>query len=192
MNSYYKNENYIIGFENTMNGYNVQKIVATCPHCFNTLKNEYPQFGGNYEVKHHSEFIQELISEGKIDVSANAEDLEKTVTYHDPCYLGRYNDKYEEPRDLVKVTGSSFEEASDHHSKSLCCGAGGAQMWMEEQNNDRVNFKRTAQLLETGASTIAVGCPFCMTMITDGVKNAERIDTVSVKDIAEIVAERLN
>ncbi len=175
----------------TMNGYNVQKIVATCPHCFNTLKNEYPQFGGNFEVKHHSEFIQELISKGKIDVSANAEDLEKTVTYHDPCYLGRYNDKYEEPRDLVKVTGSSLEEASDHHSKSLCCGAGGAQMWMEEQNNDRVNFKRTAQLLETGASTIAVGCPFCMTMITDGVKNAERIDTVKVKDIAEIVAERL-
>ncbi|MCB1140805.1 MAG: (Fe-S)-binding protein [Leptospiraceae bacterium] len=175
----------------TMNGYNVQKVVTACPHCYNTIKNEYPQFGGNFEVKHHSDFIKELIQEGKIDIKTNEADIQQTFTYHDPCYLGRYNNGYENPRDLVKVTGGNFEEPSDHHSKSLCCGAGGAQMWMEEQNNDRVNFKRTDQLLETGASTIAVSCPFCMTMITDGVKNAERTDTVKVKDIAEIIADRI-
>ncbi|HNO22976.1 MAG TPA: (Fe-S)-binding protein, partial [Leptospiraceae bacterium] len=177
----------------TLNGYNVKKIVTACPHCYNTIKNEYPQFGGNFEVTHHSEFINDLIKDGKVDVKMSKEDLNKTFTYHDPCYLGRYNDNYENPREVVKeVSGGKLEEPSDHHTKSLCCGAGGAQMWMEEQNNDRVNFKRTNQLLETGADTIAVGCPFCMTMITDGVKNAEKTDSVKVKDIAELVAERIS
>ncbi len=177
----------------TLNGYNVKKIVTACPHCYNTIKNEYPQFGGNFEVTHHSEFINNLVKEGKVDIKMSKEDLNKTFTYHDPCYLGRYNDNYENPRDVVKeVSGGKLEEPSDHHTKSLCCGAGGAQMWMEEQNNDRVNIKRTNQLLETGADTIAVGCPFCMTMITDGVKNAEKTDSVKVKDIAELVAERIS
>ncbi|MDX1958944.1 MAG: (Fe-S)-binding protein [Leptospiraceae bacterium] len=175
----------------TLNNYNVKKIVTACPHCYNTIKNEYPQFGGNFDVVHHSEFIDNLIQDGKIDVKSNPEDIKQTFTYHDPCYLGRYNDKYEEPRNIVKEVAGSIEEPIDHHTKSLCCGAGGAQMWMEEQNNDRVNFKRTNQLLDTGASTLAVACPFCMTMITDGVKNAGKIDTVKVKDIAELVAERI-
>lgn len=176
----------------TMNGYNVKKVVTACPHCYNTIKNEYPQFGGNFEVQHHSEFINELIKDGKIEVELNDTDKQTEIAYHDPCYLGRYNDNYENPRDIVKiVSNGNLKEAVDHHTKSLCCGAGGAQMWMEEQNNDRVNFKRTNQLLDTGASTIAVACPFCMTMVTDGVKNAEKIDTVKVKDIAELVAEKL-
>ncbi|MCB1176125.1 MAG: (Fe-S)-binding protein, partial [Leptospiraceae bacterium] len=177
----------------TMNGYNVKKVVTACPHCYNTIKNEYPQFGGNFEVKHHTEFINELIEDGKIDVKLSEEDKKTEIAYHDPCYLGRYNEKYESPREVVKtVSNGNLKEAEDHHSKSLCCGAGGAQMWMEEQNNDRVNFKRTNQLLDTGASTIAVSCPFCMTMVTDGVKNAEKIDSVKVKDIAELVAEKLS
>ncbi len=176
----------------TLNSYNVKKIVTACPHCYNTIKNEYPQFGGNYEVKHHSEFIHELIQQRKINVQLSEEDKKREIAYHDPCYLGRYNDKYEEPREIVRtVSNQNLKEPVDHHTKSLCCGAGGAQMWMEEQNTDRVNFKRTNQLLDTGASTIAVACPFCMTMITDGVKNAEKIDTVKVKDIAELVAEKI-
>jgi len=176
----------------TMNGYNVKKVVTACPHCYNTIKNEYPQFGGNYEVFHHSEFINKLITEGKIDIKLSEEDKKAEIAYHDPCYLGRYNDNYENPREIVQtVSNGNLKEAVDHHTKSLCCGAGGAQMWMEEQNTDRVNFKRTNQLLATGASTIAVACPFCMTMITDGVKNAEKIESVKVKDIAELVAEKI-
>lgn len=172
-----------------MNNYNVKKIVTTCPHCFNTLKNEYPQFGGNYEVYHHSEFINQLLKEKKIDV-ATADEL-KNITYHDSCYLGRYNDNYDNPRDVVKaVSGTTVSEAEDHHTKSLCCGAGGAQMWMEEEG-ERVNDKRTKQLVDTGATTIAVGCPFCLTMMSDGVKNLEKTDTVKVKDLAELVADNL-
>ncbi|MCB1190128.1 MAG: 4Fe-4S dicluster domain-containing protein [Leptospiraceae bacterium] len=172
-----------------LNNYNVKKIITTCPHCFNTLKNEYPQYGGNYEVIHHSEFINYLLKEKKIDVAV-ADEL-KNITYHDSCYLGRYNDNYDNPRDVVKaVSGSEVKEASDNHSKSLCCGAGGAQMWMEEEG-ERVNNKRTKQLVDTGATTIAVGCPFCMTMMSDGVKNLEKTDTVKVKDLAELVADNL-
>ncbi|PJZ69013.1 Fe-S oxidoreductase [Leptospira perolatii] len=176
----------------TMNRYNVKKVVTACPHCYNTIKNEYPQFGGNFEVTHHSEFINQLVKDGKIDVKTAEDANSGKYTYHDSCYIGRYNDNYENPRDLVKkVSGGKLAEASDHHSKGLCCGAGGAQMWMEEQNNDRVNFKRTKQLLDTGATTIATACPFCITMITDGVKNEGKVEDVKVKDIAEIVAENL-
>ncbi len=175
-----------------MNGYGVKKVVTACPHCYNTIKNEYPQFGGNFEVVHHSEFINQLLDEKKIKMDITVEDTKNSVAYHDPCYLGRYNDGYENPRSIVNaVSGNNLKEAEDHHSKSLCCGAGGAQMWMEEQNNDRVNNKRTAQLIETGASTIAVSCPFCMTMMTDGVKTAGKVDEVKVKDIAELVAEKI-
>ena len=176
----------------TMNKYNVKKVVTACPHCYNTIKNEYPQFGGNFEVYHHSEYINQLANEGKIDVGTAEDAKSGTYTYHDSCYIGRYNDNYENPRDLVKkVSGGKIAEPVDHHTKGLCCGAGGAQMWMEEQNNDRVNFKRTKQLTDTGASTIATACPFCITMITDGVKNEEKTDSVKVKDIAELVAENL-
>ncbi|MDZ4727221.1 MAG: (Fe-S)-binding protein [Leptospira sp.] len=182
----------------TMNGYGVKKIVTACPHCYNTIKNEYPQFGGNFEVVHHSEFINQLSHEGKIDVKVADDASQGKYTYHDSCYIGRYNNNYENPRELVKkVSGGKIEEAKDHHSKGLCCGAGGAQYWMEEHVDEsnpesmRVNTKRTGQLLDTGATTIATACPFCITMITDGVKSAEKIDSVKVKDIAELVAENL-
>lgn len=176
----------------TMNGYNVKKIVTACPHCYNTIKNEYPQFGGNFEVYHHSEYINMLAKEKKIDVKVADDANSGKFTYHDSCYLGRYNDNYENPRDLVKkVSGGKLVEAVDNKTKGLCCGAGGAQMWMEEQNNNRVNIKRTKQLVDTGATTIATACPFCITMITDGVKAEEKTDMVKVKDIAELVAEIL-
>ncbi len=176
----------------TMNGYNVKKVVTACPHCYNTIKNEYPQFGGNFEVVHHSEFINDLVKEKKLDVKTAEDASSGKYTYHDSCYIGRYNDNYENPRDVVKkVSGGKLAEPSDHHTKGLCCGAGGAQMWMEEQNNDRVNIKRTKQLLDTGATTIATACPFCVTMITDGVKHEGKIEEVKVKDIAELVADNL-
>jgi Fe-S oxidoreductase/nitrate reductase gamma subunit len=176
----------------TINGYNVKKIVTACPHCYNTIKNEYPQFGGNFEVYHHSEYINMLAKEKKIEISVAEDSNAGKFTYHDSCYLGRYNDNYENPRDLVKkVSGGKLVEAVDNKTKGLCCGAGGAQMWMEEQNNDRVNTKRTKQLIDTGATTITTACPFCVTMITDGVKAEEKIDMVKVKDIAELVAENL-
>jgi Fe-S oxidoreductase len=176
----------------TMNNYNVKKIVTACPHCYNTIKNEYPQFGGNYEVYHHSDYINQLAKEGKIDVNVSEDANAGKFTYHDSCYLGRYNDNYDNPRELVKkVSGGKLEEAVDNKTKGLCCGAGGAQMWMEEQNNNRVNVKRTKQLIDTGATTIATACPFCITMITDGVKDEAKTDVVKVKDIAELVAENL-
>ncbi len=176
----------------TMNRYNVKKVVTACPHCFNTIKNEYPQFGGHYEVYHHSEYINLLAKEGKISVSTADEATSKKYTYHDSCYLGRYNDNYENPRELVKkVSGGKLSEPIDTKRKGLCCGAGGAQMWMEEQNNNRVNVMRTKQLIDTGATTIATACPFCITMITDGVKHEEKTEMVQVKDIAELVAENL-
>ncbi|MCB1322819.1 MAG: (Fe-S)-binding protein, partial [Leptospiraceae bacterium] len=175
----------------TLNNYGVKKIVTACPHCYNTLKNEYPQLGGNFEVKHHSDFIDDLIRDGKIEMDAQAQESmkDRRAVYHDSCYLGRYNEVFEEPRDTVKAAmgGMDLSEASDHHRTSLCCGAGGAQMWMEEKY-ERVNVKRTQQLLDTGADTIATACPFCITMITDGVKAAAMENNVKVLDVAEIVA----
>lgn len=168
--------------------YNIKKIVTACPHCFNTIKNEYPQFGGNYEVIHHSDYISNLIKENKIKLK-NTDD--KNISYHDSCYLGRYNDLYSQPREILKSIGASITEPIDNHTKSLCCGAGGAQMWMEEQNNDRVNFKRTDQLLATKATTVATACPFCITMLTDGLKAKDKSDEIKTKDIAEIIAESL-
>lgn len=174
----------------TLNRYGVKKIVTACPHCYNTLKNEYPQMGGNYDVVHHSDFIDDLIRDEKIEMDPAAVESmkERRGVYHDSCYLGRYNDVYDQPRDVARAAlGMDLAEASDHGSTSLCCGAGGAQMWMEEQY-ERVNEKRTGQLLDTGADTIATACPFCITMITDGVKSAHLDDKVKVLDIAELVA----
>ncbi len=173
----------------TLNGYNVKKIVTACPHCYNTLKNEYPQMGGNYDVQHHSDFIDDLLRDGRIEMDpAAVEGLRsRRSVYHDSCYLGRYNDVYEQPRTLVRnALGMDPAEASDHHKTSLCCGAGGAQMWMEE-THERVNVARTQQLLDTGADTIATACPFCITMITDGVKAGHMQDDVKVLDVAELV-----
>jgi Fe-S oxidoreductase len=174
----------------TLKGYAVEKkkIVTTCPHCLNTLLNEYPDFGGHYEVIHHSTFLDDLVKQGKL-VPKNSH--EGGVVFHDSCYLGRYNDVYEAPRNVLKsIPGVQLTEVNYwNKNKGLCCGAGGAQMFMEEQNEKRVNVKRTLQLLDTGAKTIASGCPFCMTMLTDGLKAQEKEETIKQMDIAEILAK---
>jgi len=173
-----------------MKGYDVNKIVTGCPHCFNTLKNEYPQFDGNFDVEHHSTYVEQLVNEGKLKVSADkAADL-GNLSYHDSCYLGRYNDNYDSPRNLItKTTGKVPFEPMDHKTTGLCCGAGGAQMWKEEEPGDeRVNYKRVDQLVATEANTIVSACPFCMTMISDGVKGQELEESVKTLDIAEVVA----
>lgn len=174
----------------TMNNYNVKKIVTTCPHCFNTLKNEYPQFGGNYEVVHHSEFLEKLVSDGKIPLNLDVQE-QLHIAYHDSCYIGRLNTIYDEPRTMLKnIKGLQILEPTRNKDKGFCCGAGGARMFMEENVGKRVNEERTEELLATGAKTIAANCPFCMTMITDGVKSKE-IEDVVVKDIAEILLENV-
>lgn len=174
-----------------LNGYQeqggVRQIVTTCPHCFNALGSEYPDFGGKYEVVHHTDFLLGLVAEKKLSPS---QAVNAKVAYHDSCYLGRYNGIYDSPREILQaipgVTLAEVEGAS--RNKGLCCGAGGAQMWMEEQNQDRVNVKRTRQLLETGATTIASACPFCMTMLTDGIKAEEREQEIQQLDVAELLA----
>jgi len=172
----------------TFTKYNVKKIITACPHCFNTLKNEYPSFGGNYEVVHHSTFIQDLIEKGKVKLNNSAD---VTATYHDSCYLGRYNDNYSNPRDLLKSSGVQLKEIPESGSNGMCCGAGGAQMWMEETGSERVNILRTKQLLSTSPDKIATACPFCITMIGDAVKAESKSEEVSVQDIAEIVSDAL-
>ncbi len=175
----------------TMKRYNVRKIVTFCPHCYNTLKNEYPLFGGNFEVKHHTEFLKELIAQGKLKLKP-LENVESSIVYHDSCYIGRYNNIYEEPREILSsVSNKPIKEPKRSKDKGLCCGAGGGQMFMEETQGKRVNIERTEELLSTNPNTIAVNCPFCMTMITDGVKAKEKIDEVKVKDIAEILLEKV-
>jgi Fe-S oxidoreductase len=174
----------------TLNGYMEQgkkKILTTCPHCFNTLLNEYPDFGGKYEVVHHTDFLLGLVAEKKL---VPERPVRGKITYHDSCYLGRYNGVYESPREILKrIPGVELVEPTYwKKDKGLCCGAGGAQMWMEEQNNNRVNVKRTLQLLDTGAATVASACPFCMTMLTDGLKAKDRED-VRQLDVVELLAE---
>lgn len=175
----------------TINGYQeqggVKKIITTCPHCFNTLGNEYPDFGGKWQVVHHADYLLELVAQGKLKPKHG---VKGRVVYHDSCYLGRYNEIYESPREILKrIPGVELVEAEHFtRNKGLCCGAGGAQMWMEEQNKDRVNVKRTLQLLETGATTIATACPFCMTMLTDGLKDQEKEGEIQNLDIVELLA----
>ncbi len=173
-----------------LNGYHVKKIVTTCPHCFNTLKNEYPELGGNYEVIHHTTFINQLIQEGKIKLKEGGSYQGKKITYHDSCYLGRANSIYESPREVLEALDADLVEMKRCRTTGLCCGAGGAQMFKEpEKGNKDINIERTEEALATGASTIAVACPFCMTMMSDGVKNKEKEMNVTVKDLAELVAE---
>ncbi|WP_234023989.1 (Fe-S)-binding protein [Sorangium cellulosum] len=176
----------------TLNGYKeqggVRKIITTCPHCFNTLANEYPDFGAKFEVVHHTDFLLGLVAEKKL---VPRQRVEGKVVFHDSCYLGRYNDIYEQPRDILKrIPGVELVEAEGwNRQKGLCCGAGGAQMWMEEQNKDRVNVKRTLQLLQTEAKTIATACPFCQTMITDGLKDQSKEDSIRQLDVVELLEE---
>ncbi len=173
----------------TMESYNVKKIVTICPHCFNTFKNDYPKFGAKYEVIHHTEYLLELLNEGKLKIKGN-ENHRINVVYHDSCYLGRYNNMYKEPRAaLGKIPGVKLIEPERTGDKGLCCGAGGGQMFMEETEGKRVNIERTEELLRSGAKTIALNCPFCMTMITDGVKAEDKVEEVNVKDISEILLD---
>ncbi len=172
-----------------LNGYGVKKIVTTCPHCFNTLKNEYPGLGGNYEVMHHTQFLQKLLNEGSLSLQGGSF-KGKRITYHDPCYLGRANGVYEAPREMIAKLDAELVEMKSCKKRGLCCGAGGAQMFKEPEKGDKdVNIERTEQALETKAEIIAAGCPFCNTMMTDGIKNKEKEGSVKVMDLAELVAQ---
>jgi Fe-S oxidoreductase len=174
----------------TLNHYKVKKIVTACPHCYHSLKNEYRQFGGHYEVYHHTELIDEVISSGKINLKKNSK---SDVTYHDSCYLGRYNGVYDAPRkNLEAIDGINLLEMKRRRDRGFCCGAGGGRMFLEDDEGGRINEERTREALETGAGTIASACPFCMTMMTDGVKHFEKTEEVKVKDIAEIILENSN
>lgn len=171
-----------------MNAYEVKKIVTTCPHCFNTLKNEYPELGGKYEVIHHTQLLMDLLDEGRMTI-ATGSFKGKRITYHDPCYLGRANNIYEAPRELIQKLDAELVEMKSCRSRGLCCGAGGAQMFKEpEQGNKDINIERTEQALETQPDVIAAGCPFCNTMLSDGVKNKEKEDSLPVLDLAEMIA----
>lgn len=173
-----------------LNGYEVKKIVTGCPHCFNTLKNEYPALGGTYEVIHHTQLLNELIQEGRIQLQGGGSYKGKRITFHDPCYLGRGNGEYEAPRSLIEKLDAELVEMKRSKANGLCCGAGGAQMFKEaEPGNKEVNVERTEDALETNATVIAAGCPFCNTMMTDGVKHFEKETSVIVKDVAELIAE---
>jgi Fe-S oxidoreductase len=173
-----------------LNGYSIKKIVTTCPHCFNTLRNEYPELGGTYDVVHHTAFLQQLINDGKIKIKEGGPFKGKKITYHDSCYLGRANNIYEAPREVLASLDADLVEMKRCRTTGLCCGAGGAQMFKEpEKGRKDINIERSEEALSTGAGTIAVACPFCMTMMSDGIKNKEKEAEVKVKDVAELIAE---
>lgn len=172
-----------------MNGYNVKKIVTGCPHCFNTLKNEYPSLGGNYEVVHHTQLLQDLLNSGRIKIEGGSFKGKK-ITFHDPCYLGRANGVYEAPREVMVNLDAELAEMKRSKANGLCCGAGGAQMFKEaEKGNKEVNIERTEEALALNPDVIAVGCPFCNTMMTDGVKHFNKEQSVKVLDVAELIAQ---
>ncbi|AFM00656.1 Fe-S oxidoreductase [Desulfitobacterium dehalogenans ATCC 51507] len=181
----------------TMNGYGVKTIITQCPHCFNTLKNEYPEFGGNYQVLHHTEYLNELLASGRLKLNKAGGGSERglntrSVTYHDSCYLGRYNTIYTEPRRLLQAAGFHITEMARHHEKSFCCGAGGGRMWLEEHHGQRINEMRTDEAMAAGTEVVSTGCPFCLTMINDGIAAREAVERVKVLDIAEILVERMS
>ena len=171
-----------------MNGYGIKKVVTACPHCFNTIKNEYQGLGGDYEVIHHTEFLKQLVDEGKITLEGGLY-KGKRITYHDPCYLGRANNVYEAPRELIKKLDAELVEMKNCKKRGLCCGAGGAQMFKEPEKGDKdVNIERTEQAIETKPEIIAAACPFCNTMMTDGVKSKDKEASIAIMDIAELIA----
>lgn len=174
-----------------LDGYQIKKIVTACPHCFNIFKNEYPALGGKYEVIHHATFLQQLIDEGKIKMKEGGTFKGKKITYHDSCYLGRANDIYEAPRKVLEALDVELVEMKRCKSKGLCCGAGGAQVFKEdEKGTARINTERAHEAIETGAKIIASNCPFCMTMLTDGVKENEH-EEVQVLDLAELIVQSM-
>jgi len=176
----------------TLNGYNVKKIVTACPHCFNTLKNEYPALGGNYEVVHHSQLLQELINTGRIKMQEGGNFKGKKITYHDSCYMGRVNGVYEAPRSVLASLDAELVEMKRCKTNGLCCGAGGAQMFKEDEPGEkRINLERAEEALGTGATVIAANCPFCLTMMQDGVKAKDKQDDVMVYDLAELIVDSM-
>ena len=176
----------------TLNLYKVKKIITTCPHCFNILKNEYPALGGNYEVMHHTQFLQSLLNEGRIKLKEGGDFKGKKITYHDSCYLGRANGVYEAPRSVLQKLDNELVEMRRAGKTGLCCGAGGAQMFKEDEPGDkRINIERTEEALETGAEIVAVNCPFCLTMMQDGIKAKEKQESVMVYDLAELIVNNI-
>jgi Fe-S oxidoreductase len=172
----------------TLNRYNVKKIVTACPHCFNSIKHEYPQFGGNYQGIHHSELINEMINTGRIKLKSAKNN--KKITIHDSCYLGRYNNIYDFPRNPVKLAfGNNFVEMKRSREKGFCCGAGGGRMFLEENEGKKINVNRAEEVISTNVQIVTSACPFCMTMLNDGLKTLNKEDNFVVKDIAEIVLE---
>jgi len=170
-----------------LNSYNIKKIVTTCPHCFNTIKNEYPSLGGSYDVVHHTQLLDQLIKDGRIKVEKDLYKGKK-ITFHDPCYLGRANKEYTAPRSLINSVKADLKEMKSCKEKALCCGAGGAQMFKEsEKGNQEINIKRTKQAINTNAKIIAAGCPFCNTMLSDGIKSESENMDIKVMDISEII-----
>lgn len=176
----------------TLKMYNVEKIVTACPHCFNILKNEYPALGGNYEVIHHTQLLQQLINDGRIKMQEGGTFKGKRITYHDSCYLGRANGIYEAPRSVLEALDGDLVEMKRSKQNGLCCGAGGSQMWKEDEPGDkRINIERAEEALATGAEIIALNCPFCLTMLTDGVKAKDKQDDVMVYDLSELIVRSL-
>jgi Fe-S oxidoreductase len=176
----------------TMNMYEVKKIVTTCPHCFNILKNEYPELGGNYEVISHAVYLQQLINSGKVKMKDGGAFKGKKITYHDSCYLGRANNIYEAPREVLQSLDADLVELKRCRTNGLCCGAGGAQMFKEDEPGDlRINIERTKDVLESGASVVASNCPFCLTMLSDGIKSNEKENDIQALDIAEMIAKSI-
>ncbi|MEY3433145.1 MAG: hypothetical protein RL131_1081 [Bacteroidota bacterium] len=184
----------MMAFQNiqTLNGYGVKKIVTACPHCFNTLKNEYPELGGNYEVVHHTQLLQELIQEGRLILKGGGTFQGKKITYHDSCYLGRGNGVYEAPRQVLEQLDADLVELKRCKSNGLCCGAGGAQLFKEEEaGNKRINEERVQEISEIGNGIVAAACPFCTTMLTDGIKAKGKEQEIEIMDIAELLVKKM-
>ena len=173
-----------------LKGYNIKKVVTACPHCFNILKNEYPQFGGNFEVVHHTQFIADLIRSGKLKIGASANG--NKVAYHDSCYLGRYNDIYEEPREILgAIGGLERVELARCRSNSFCCGGGGGHMWMEEEPDKRVNMRRIEEVIEAKVDVVATACPYCLSMFEDALKAKEVEESIKALDLSELIVRVL-